>query len=610
MKRIDTQARAIDLFGAGKDGFKVAVPGVSDPTYCSAKWFNFLQEAIVRTIEQAGLVPSDDYDQFAKALTVVTTAQATRAEVALAATQLARDVAVGASTASTLALAAKDTIALGRASVADGATFWVRPNSIDGLARYTNYLRISSTTHTFIGALTDATEFDAKFLDIDDATNALYITDGSADKNILALWNRATGQMTFAPDDATQRTFNNANNGFRKGTAALMPSGERLAGMIRSAPTSALGTVASSTIADSALSKIYSYTTDPSLFTVYGGAPGVYGTFYLKVPCSIKPSGGNTSATLSQVCARVAIMTDAPALEFKMGGSNTKWRVFVDGMPLAEPQAYASSTGSIYNKITFPAAKAEGRRIDIEFEQNAGIDLAQSVKVAPGYSIWAVDRNYITTIAAMADSYGESAGSSYSGFGWAYEFGRALGGMDVNLVSCSNGGTGFIMAGSGYAATNSIRLDHLASFNPAIVVVALGINDSSQSAAAITAAALLTLQGIRSRLPNAAIVVVGAWAGSTGPSAAVLATENAILAAVNQMGDALCQFIPVSTVMPPWIAGTGRSGAKNGTGNSDWIIGGTTGVDSVHPTDSGHLYLGATRMADAVRPLLRQFRMN
>jgi hypothetical protein len=68
MKRIDTQARAIDLFGAGKDGFKAAVPGVSDPTYCSAKWFNFLQEAIVRTIEQAGMVPSDDYDQFAKAL--------------------------------------------------------------------------------------------------------------------------------------------------------------------------------------------------------------------------------------------------------------------------------------------------------------------------------------------------------------------------------------------------------------------------------------------------------------------------------------------------------------------------------------------------------------
>ncbi|TCS38470.1 hypothetical protein EDC30_102209 [Paucimonas lemoignei] len=69
MKRIATANRAVDLFGAGKDGFKAAVPGVSDPTYLSALFFNHIQEAIVRTIEQAGLVLSDgDYDQFVTAL--------------------------------------------------------------------------------------------------------------------------------------------------------------------------------------------------------------------------------------------------------------------------------------------------------------------------------------------------------------------------------------------------------------------------------------------------------------------------------------------------------------------------------------------------------------
>ena len=69
MKRIATANRAVDLFAAGKDGFRAAVPGVSDATYLSALQFNHMQEAIVRTIESAELVLSDtDYDQFVTAL--------------------------------------------------------------------------------------------------------------------------------------------------------------------------------------------------------------------------------------------------------------------------------------------------------------------------------------------------------------------------------------------------------------------------------------------------------------------------------------------------------------------------------------------------------------
>lgn len=65
MKRIDSANRAIDLFGAGKDGFQAALPGVHPATELTEKWFNHVQEAIVRTIEAAGAAPSEaDYDQF------------------------------------------------------------------------------------------------------------------------------------------------------------------------------------------------------------------------------------------------------------------------------------------------------------------------------------------------------------------------------------------------------------------------------------------------------------------------------------------------------------------------------------------------------------------
>lgn len=69
MKRINTANRAEDLFGAGKDGFRQAQAGVSDATYLSALFCNHLQEAVVRTIEAAGLALSDtDFDQFPNAI--------------------------------------------------------------------------------------------------------------------------------------------------------------------------------------------------------------------------------------------------------------------------------------------------------------------------------------------------------------------------------------------------------------------------------------------------------------------------------------------------------------------------------------------------------------
>lgn len=69
MQRIQTANRAVDVFGPGKDGFRAAVPGVSEPTYLSAAWFNAVQEALVRVVEAAGIaLDGGDYDQFSRAL--------------------------------------------------------------------------------------------------------------------------------------------------------------------------------------------------------------------------------------------------------------------------------------------------------------------------------------------------------------------------------------------------------------------------------------------------------------------------------------------------------------------------------------------------------------
>lgn len=72
MKRIDGLDRALDLFGPGMDGFREQVPGVSLATQLNAKWFNHVQESLVRTIEACGLTLSEgDFGQFVTALSML-----------------------------------------------------------------------------------------------------------------------------------------------------------------------------------------------------------------------------------------------------------------------------------------------------------------------------------------------------------------------------------------------------------------------------------------------------------------------------------------------------------------------------------------------------------
>lgn len=55
MKRIDTTTRALDLFGAGKDGFKDGnLAGGILPTDLNASWFNLVQEELASIVEATG----------------------------------------------------------------------------------------------------------------------------------------------------------------------------------------------------------------------------------------------------------------------------------------------------------------------------------------------------------------------------------------------------------------------------------------------------------------------------------------------------------------------------------------------------------------------------
>lgn len=86
---------------------------------------------------------------------------ATAAISQAASAAVSRDQAASAATAAAVAGQTYATIAAGRAAVANGAPFAVRPNTTDGLTRVTIFVRTSASTQVFAADTIGGAEFDA-----------------------------------------------------------------------------------------------------------------------------------------------------------------------------------------------------------------------------------------------------------------------------------------------------------------------------------------------------------------------------------------------------------------------------------------------------------------
>ncbi len=87
----------------------------------------------------------------------------------------------------------------------------------------------------------------------------------------------------------------------------------------------------------------------------------------------------------------------------------------------------------------------------------------------------------------------------------------------------------------------------------------------------------------------------------TGGMAAALAIEAKVKSACESLG---AFHIPMQSLNPPFLRGTGKQSAQNASGNTDIY----TGPDGIHPTIAGHLALGehiARGVYDGALRLLR-----
>lgn len=318
----------------------------------------------------------------------------------------------------------------------------------------------------------------------------------------------------------------------------------------------------------------------PSAVRLLGGAPQIFSGL------AIKPVT-TTRKDLSQYAYSGAfdIVTDAPSVCFGFTSNSVQARFLVDGRYVSRAITNATGGSTTYINLDFSSLR-KVRRITVL--TNAAL---RFIYTDPISRVTAPATNDIVRCIFTGDSYTASTGASMPDTSWSQVASRYLGIEDAR--ACGIGGTGYLNPGSGTAWTCRSHINDVIDNAPDLVVFAHGANDFTSTPAAITAEVLLCLAEVRAALPATPIVVMGCWPLSSGPSPAAIATEGAILAAVNNFDDSFCKFAPVvSEPSGSWIFGMGSTAIPTGTGNGDVYLGGTSGTDKAHPNDAGHAYIG------------------
>jgi lysophospholipase L1-like esterase len=336
-----------------------------------------------------------------------------------------------------------------------------------------------------------------------------------------------------------------------------------------------------STVATDGLSNLYTFgTAREGVFGVSGGYTEVFNVTFGRFRSTI------VSGAPSSHSWRVECMIDAAVCDLRLMTVLTtqRFRIIVDGQYL-DMAGVALTSALVRHMVRLDFTGTGGRRprhVVIEGEGNA---LFEGVAVGPTESVYKVPGDRVR-IYVQGDSFAASAMADRVWDGLGSVAADWFGARDCWVGAI--GGTGWLNPGTGQTKFRD-RNAPLIAAAPDIVLICGGHNDRTYPTADVTAEVAAWITTTRAALPRAVFVVMGAWPGDFGPSAEMIATENAIAAGVVAAADANTFFIPVSTdALQPWLFGTGNQAAPNGSGNTDVYI----GTDTVHPTTAGHAMLG------------------
>lgn len=340
----------------------------------------------------------------------------------------------------------------------------------------------------------------------------------------------------------------------------------------------------------------------PSLFAISGGVATSNDGSNYGFPCVSVQSSGNFNSTKNGNQARLGIYTDAVSMDFVCSLVSTKYRVLVNGQYVGKTVRTDGLGGTNRLNVALGDTSRKLRRVDIEIIGDAdntfwGTSGIATVFVGANDTLMPPDTSNRLKIAIVGDSFTAGAGASFVHNAYGVLLGYLLGGVDVDVRLLALGGTGWVNSGAANYYNFGQRSSDLSQTAFDMVIFAGGFNDTSLLSS-IQANVVSTLTSARTLLPNALFVVLGSWAGYTGPSSDILTAEANISAGVTQFADANTVFVPVSAD----TAGAWINSANGVVINKSGASGGGS-PDNTHPGDVGHAYL-ARRANAAIRTAL------
>jgi acyl-CoA thioesterase-1 len=188
--------------------------------------------------------------------------------------------------------------------------------------------------------------------------------------------------------------------------------------------------------------------------------------------------------------------------------------------------------------------------------------------------------------AILGDSYTAGANASSPRRGYAERLARTMGWKHADIRGLP--GAGYVRPSvKGRRLRGVVR--RVVKRRPPVVVVVMGHNDTRVSPVREERSARRTLAILHRRLPFSQIVVVGPIWQSGYPEPRVLATRDAILRAVRQVGGLLW----IDPLAEHWFTGD----KLRHTGNAAHLI----SADDNHPNDAGHAHIARLLLRDLKR---------
>lgn len=365
-----------------------------------------------------------------------------------------------------------------------------------------------------------------------------------------------------------------------------------------SSPTVTFGAdAANSTVVTSATTAAPSILLNDPRIKPVSGLYGLVSGFYKGTNARMAAGVGTRAASAGW---GFSFMTDAAEFDFVTAVRTDftgSFRIYVDGQFINDATSSANNgdfpnqNASVivrYNKVPLGSSKPAGRLIEVRCKAGAQI---LGINVTPGASVWAPPQKKLRLL-MLGDSFtqaptGATAVPINVMASLPMRLGQALG---VDVIPSGLGGTGYIAVGSTIAL--DARLDDVTAFGtPDAIIVAMGINDWSQTASVLRARVTSTLLAIRAKDPVTPIFVLNAWFSTlqnpTGAIAAAIAGGFADAALSNAW------FI--DNLAELWVSDTGVNNA-----------GLYVGIDGLHPTqanNAGNDYLAA-RLARSIMATL------